>query len=289
MSNQGKVCDSVVRVLESRTGRTRADISHPEKDGTGPAVELRFTLGTQSYAIEHTQIEAFADQIRTGEEFGQPIRPVVDELSGTLPKRGVYHLYFPTDARVGVKANQLQRIQDGLIEWVREHAQLLHARNPEKPTRERKPHGIDEQLCARPPGFPYGVTLRREAPWSLSARHDGVLLAGRFAPEELERRRATRLREALNRKCPKLHHCKQEGARTILVLEDRDISLSNHVLIGGVLAALVAEHPHLPDEIYLVETALDRWDVRLMKHDKSLLLGEDWIEFDSAQLEDITA
>jgi hypothetical protein len=287
--NQGKACDAVVRCLEARAGVKRADISHPEKDGTGPPVELRFRLGTQSYAIEHTQIEAFAGQIHTEEELGQLIRPVMDELSGTLPKPGIYHLYFPTSARVGVKANVLQRIRSDFIEWVREHAQHLHARNPEQPTRERNPHGIDDQYRAKPPGFPYEVTLHRRAHWSLSSRHDGVLLAGRFAPEDLEVRRAARLQEALNRKCLKLQRCKEEGARTVLVLEDGDIFLSNHVLIGDVLAVLLAEHSDLPDEIYIVETALDRWDVRLMKYDQSFLLGEDWTEFNSAQLNDITA
>jgi hypothetical protein len=116
-----------------------------------------------------------------------------------------------------------------------------------------------------------------------------VLLAGRSAPEELEARRAARLQEALNRKCPKLHRCKEEGARTVLVLEDGDISLSNHVLIGDALAGLLAGRPDLPDEIYLVETALDRWDVRLMKSDEAIFLGEEWTEFDSAQLSDVTA
>ncbi len=86
--NEGKVCDAVVKLLEKRTGKVRADISHPEKNGIGPPVDLRLKLGTQSYAIEHTQIEAFEGQIQTGEEFGQFTNPVLDELSGTLPKPG---------------------------------------------------------------------------------------------------------------------------------------------------------------------------------------------------------
>jgi hypothetical protein len=289
MSNEGKVCDAIVRLLKARTGEARANISHPEKDRTGPPVDLRLRLGTRSYAIEHSKIEAFAGQTHTEAQFSQLVRRVIDELSGVLPKPGVYHLYFPTDAYVGARANELQRIQIGLTEWVREHAQRLHARNPEQATRERNPHGIDDQFRARPPGFPNEVTLRREAHWSLSARHDGVLLAGRFAPEELELRRATRLQEALDRKCPKLQRCKEAGARAVLILEDGDISLSNHILIGDALAGLLEKRPDLPDEIYLVETALDRWDVRLMKCDAEILLGEEWVEFDSVQLNDITA
>ena len=286
--NEGKACDAVLRLLEERTGKVRADVSHPEKDGIGPPVELRLKLGTQSYAFEHTQIEAFAGQIHTGEEFGQFIRPVIDELSGTLPKPGVYHLYFPNNTRLGVKADQREKIRSDFIEWVREHAKRLHENNPEKPTRGRNPRGFDEEYRAKPPGFPYEVTLQREAHWSLSSRHDGVLLPARYAPENVEALRAARLQQALERKCPKLQRCKEDGARTILILEDGDISLSNHVLFQNGLASLLEKRAGLPDEIYLVETAVDRWAVRLMKCDESCFPDEDWTKFDSAELTDIT-
>ena len=88
-NNEGKACDAVVKLLEKRTGKNRADVSHPEKIGIGPPVELRLRLGKQSYAIEHTQIEAFEGQIHTAEEFGQFISPVTNELSGRLPRSGV--------------------------------------------------------------------------------------------------------------------------------------------------------------------------------------------------------
>ncbi len=84
-NNEGKACDAVVKLLEKRTRKVRADVSCPEKTGIGPPVELRLHLGSQSYAVEHTQIEAFADQIHTAEEFGRFISPVTNELSGTLP------------------------------------------------------------------------------------------------------------------------------------------------------------------------------------------------------------
>jgi len=45
MSNEGKACDAVLNTLEARTGKTRANISFPEKTGEGPPVELRLTLG----------------------------------------------------------------------------------------------------------------------------------------------------------------------------------------------------------------------------------------------------
>ncbi len=223
-NNEGKACDAVVKLLEKRTGKDRADISLPEKNGIGPPVDLRLKLGTQSYAIEHTRIEAFADQIHTAEKFGQFIIPVINELSGTLPGPGFYNLYFPTNARLRVQPNQLDKIRSDFTEWVRENAQRLHEKNPDRPTRERNPRGFDEQYRAKPPGFWYEVTLRRRAHWNHSSEHDGVLLPSRIAPGDVEAQREVRLQRALEDKCPKLQCCKEDGARTVLVLEDGDIS-----------------------------------------------------------------
>lgn len=286
--NEGKACDAVVKLLEERIGKQRGEISHPEKNRIGPPVELRLKLGAQEYAVEHTLIEAFPHQIQLDQEFGHFIEPVIDELSGTLPGPGVYHIYFPIDARLGVNANQLDEVRREFIEWVREQAHRLHEKNPDQPTRDRNPHGFDDRYQAKPPGFDYEVTLQREAHWSLSPQHDGVLLPMRFAPEDVEKQRPARLRKALEDKCPKLQRCKEEGARTVLVLEDHDISLSNHVLIAGGLAGLLEECANLPDEIYLVETAVRTWAVRALKFEDNFCPGDDCATFDSAELTDLT-
>ncbi len=152
-NNEGKACDAVVKILEKRTRKVRADVSCPEKTGIGPPVELRLHLGSQNYAVEHTQIEAFADQIHTAEEFGRFISPVTNELSGTLPGPAVYDLCFPIDTRLGVNAHKLDEIRDDFMEWVREQALRLHEKNPDRPTRERNPRGFDEQYRGTPPGF----------------------------------------------------------------------------------------------------------------------------------------
>ena len=77
---------------------------------------------------------------------------------------------------------------------------------------------------------------------------------------------------------PKFQRCEEEGARTVLVLEEGDIFLSNHVLIGKRLT----EHGDQPDQIYLVRTALDRWNVWPMKYDERHLPGEERTEFNNA-------
>jgi hypothetical protein len=287
-NNEGKACDAVVKLLEERIGTDRADISHPETNGIGPPVDLRLKLGAQNYAIEHTRIEAFEGQIRRVEKLNRFINPVIDELSEKLPGPAVYDLYFPDEGWLGVNANELDEIRDDFIEWVRKHAQHLHEKNPDRPTREQNPDGFCEQYRGTPPEFPCEVTLQREAHWSHSSQHDGVLFVSLVAPKNVEALRADRLRRALERKCPKLQGCKEDGARTVLVLEDGDIFLSNRALIRDQLARLLEDHADLPDEIYLVKTPLNRWTVRLMKYDECYLPEEDRTQFISAELTDIT-
>ena len=74
----------------------------------------------------------------------------------------------------------------------------------------------------------------------------------------------------------------------MLVLEDSDIALSNHVLIGDGLSGLVGERDDLPDEIFLIETAINNWTLRRLKRDAAILPDEDWVEFDSSDLADMT-
>lgn len=285
--NEGKVCDAVVRMLEELEGEARLEVHRPETDGTGPAVDLRLKIGDRDYALEHTQIEAFAEQIRTGVEFQRFIIPITDQLSGRLPGPAIYYFCFPIDAGLGVKANQLDGLQRDFIEWVRRTAQRLHEIHPERPTRDENPHGFIDRITEIPPDFPYKVTLQREAHWSLSPRHDGVLLVTRFAPDDVENLRAARLRQALDRKCPKLQLCKEEGARTILILEDSDMALTNHALVGAQLVDLLAERSDMPDEIYLVETSLDRWTVYPMKRDDERWPIQGWSEFHADELNDL--
>ena len=53
-----------------------------------------------------------------------------------------------------------------------------------------------------------------------------MLGAKRRAPDDIEVLRSKRLKQALRKKCPKLQDCKEEGARTVLVLESDDIALT---------------------------------------------------------------
>lgn len=276
--NEGKACDAAVRCIEQRTSGTRAVIRRPELDGIGPPVDFRLMLGAREYAIEHTQVEAIPGLIRADERFQQLIEPVIDEVPGTLPGPAVYELHFPIDTHAEVKRADFAGIQRNLIVWIRATAQCLYERNRELLARKQTSRRYLDSVETKPPGFPYTVRLWIGVAHSESKR--GALRLARLGldDEELEARRADRLREALRRKCPKLRHCKEDGARTVLVLESDDIALTDHVLVGECLAALLPEYPDLPDEIYLVETEVGSWAVRCMKFDTECWLVEHSVE-----------
>ena len=290
-NNEGKACDAVVRSLERRTGHDRADLWCPEKAGADPPVELRFKLGNRHYAMEHTRIEAFEHQIQTGVRFAQLVEPVIEALNGKLPGQAIYELHFPLHTSLKANERRLKELQRRLTEWTRENATKLHERAcdaaAEQATSQRRAVSITDT----PPRFPYEVTLHRWERRGLGKREQGWLGAARVAAENMEPSRTTRLRKALDDKRGKLRTCKGQGAQTILVLESDDIALSNHVIIGDALLKALDGHTDAADEIYLVETQLEPWIVRRMKHGDECWpdVTEDYQEFDADDLIDLTA
>ena len=73
-------CDAVLKHLEKWTGETHTEIRHPETDGIGPPVELRLQLGDQNYAIEHTRVEAFDNQIKVSISIGEIDKYIKEHL-----------------------------------------------------------------------------------------------------------------------------------------------------------------------------------------------------------------
>jgi hypothetical protein len=68
------------------------------------------------------------------------------------------------------------------------------------------------------------------------------------------------IERACRKKYPKLAAWRAAGARTVLVLEDNDIQVSNaNVVAEALLSVERGVECVLPDEIYLVETCPSRW------------------------------
>lgn len=110
-----------------------------------------------------------------------------------------------------------------------------------------------------------------------------------------EAERVRRVREACQRKYPKLARWKRDrGARTVLVLEENDIQLTNQQVVADALLEVEKTMPDRPDEVYLVSTAIETpwWTFALRVgmrdyYDFSRAL-ECMEEIDSTTLVDIT-
>lgn len=271
--NEGKTCDAVVRFLENWTGETRTNIRYPEKDRNGPLVDLRLKLGAQEYAFEHTRIEPFENHINTGVVFNKINDYIKQKLSDKLPKPAYYELRVPVDVCLPEKKSKL--VLNNLIEWIRTNVQCLHDRNSNQFEPSRSRYQYDDCIHGKPIGLNCTVEILRWPDAAFLGEKPGYLGTRLICPDALEVLRTERLSRAFIDKCPKLHFCKKEGARTILILENIDIAITSLDLVGAQLPVLLAERSDVPDEIFLVETYRNPWWVWLMKCD-----DEYWPEVD---------
>jgi hypothetical protein len=139
----------------------------------------------------------------------------------------------------------------------------------------------------QPPGVPFEVSLHRRKT---------VIPPDRFqishTVTDLESARELRIQKACASKFPKLDAWRSSsGARTVLVLEDNDIQLTNPQNVFDTLKAVEREFSNRPDEIYLVCTVI--WYVcalRVDDRDYYTLCGADQCltEVDANSLSDLT-
>ena len=134
--NQYRACLAVLSILESREGSRPTEIRSPEVDGQGAPVELVAKLGSRQFALEHTRVEAYEGQLEGGVHFENLLGPVAEKLSGLVPDSGFYELNVSVDALDGVKRHLVPKMQDKLIDWVRDKARDLDARVPEQLDRD---------------------------------------------------------------------------------------------------------------------------------------------------------
>lgn len=247
--NEGKCCDAIVRHLEARTGSVRQDLQSPERRRHPAPVELTCTLGDRLVAIEHTGIEPFEGHVRLQAEAQRHFRPIVERLAGVLPQTEDFELCIPAGTTAGWNDRNLLRIQAALVNWVSKIAPALPIAPP------GRYHTPIQKYD--PPGVPFTVSLHR---------HRKAGKAGRFwishlvDGENQQAARQQRIQRACQKKFGKLAAWKNDsGARTVLVLEDNDLQLTNAVLISNAVLAAERVVLNRPDEIYLVTTCCDPW------------------------------
>ena len=266
--NEGKVCDAIVRALEKRTKKTRTHVRHPDKEGIEGGVDLRVRVDAKEYAIEHTRIESCENEIETVNIANQIIRHVKENIPQPFPGPAYYELQFPVD--IAWRKKRRRRALNELVECILEWERTLRERNAERKIAKDGPYWAyeaNDSIEGRPDGFECDLHLLH---WP-SARHIGRepgLLGFRFIqPQDMEDRRLKRLQQAFDKKFRKLGRCKEEGARTILVLESSQSALGIFEFMGGLLPSALAGRTNAPDEIFLASTYGENWEVRPIKRD----------------------
>ena len=272
-------CDAVIRHLEKWTGETRDEIRHPESEGVGPPVELRVQLGNQNYAIEHTRVEAFDNQIKAGISIRHVKNYISEQFTDPLPGPAYYELQVPMDLCLPRKRKDRERALSALGKWIQESAHSMQGRNTDlftpmyAPIRSQVWH--EDCVTSTPLGVGYEIKLLQSKLWPpalhTAGRKPGTIVMWHNYPgdNELDDRRFKWLQRSFDKKCPKLKRCKEEDARTVLVLEVIDSAFTRFDEIGRHLPALLDERTDAPDEIYLVQTGM--WWVYPIKRD-----GDHW-------------
>jgi hypothetical protein len=248
--NEGKACDAVVRHLERREASARTNVRFPDRDRHLAPVELVCTIGSQTYAIEHTGIEPFAGHMRANAEAARLIQPIVAGVDGHLPPEDDFELQLPVRAMEALRSRNVSTVQDHIIKWVVATAQGLR-----KPTSGRKDVTPWTSDAA---GIPFALRLYRLSGFTVRPGQLQIV----HVVSNLEAERADRIAAALAKKAPKLAIWKRdERARTVLVLEENDIQLTNSHVVTEAVLAYEARHGHAADEIYLVTTSFAPWHV----------------------------
>jgi hypothetical protein len=261
--NEGKALDAVLRTIEAREGVVRSpDGWSPDETGIPDAakrVDYVCTIGGALYALEHTGIEPFGEQIDLEVSNRRLFDPITERFNHR-PDMELWELHVPVEASAGLTGRQLRRVREALSVWVDANARRF-------PVTRLYDRYANPHLGETVPDVPFPVSLHRGSLQGIDIPKDNPLVGG-FAVKysvgnSLEQSRALRLQKACEDKFPKLANWKKDGgARTILVLEENDIQLTNHHLVAhAFMIAEAAVSVEKPDEVFLVSTSIasDWW------------------------------
>jgi hypothetical protein len=291
--NEGKAIDAVLRRIEARDhtlrlkdGRSPDDLHDPDPQRR---VDYVCTVGHTLYAFEHTGIEPFADQIEL-EVHNERLFEPIEERFDHRADREFWELLVPVEASAGLTGAEAKRVRAAIIEWIETNA----ARFPITLLYDRYSNPALGETVA---GVTFPFSLHR---WALSGPHfpSESPLCGRFKVKyivsgNLEQARIVRLQKACQDKYPKLATWKRDAcARTVLVLEENDLSLTNHQRVTDALIPAEAAIPDTADEVFLVSTPIAaRWWVTCLRRDGKTYYddGERFHEVDPGELTQLTS
>jgi hypothetical protein len=289
---EGKAIDAVLQFLESRDHALRKDDGRSPDDLNDPDPQRRVdyvcTVGQLFYAFEHTGIEPFPNQIRLADHNQRLFGPIIERFDHR-GDREVWDLHVPVEASVGLTEREVGQVQEALVKWIETNA----GRVPVVPRYGRYGNpALGESAGEVPFRFSLHRTSLEGANYPSDCPLRGRFFLGPIAPSDLEQQRSARLKTASERKYPKLAKWKRDsGARTVLVLEEDDLWLTNHCRVADALVPGEATTPDAPDEVFLVSAGHEqKWWVVCLRG-PGLVAGEPMPhgEFDPMELTKLTS
>lgn len=251
--NEGRACDAVIRYLERREGSIRSHVRFPELERHAAPIEVAFELAGKLVAMEHTGIEPFRGYAELQATAAIAFHPIVDAVEGRLSPSEDFELHLPAGALAGLGRKRLEEVHRLIAAWA-------ISTGPSLSIAPMGRYDTSVQWTSIV-GVPFKVKLHRMAglvrPGSLQIVH--VVGA-------VEASREARISAALEKKLPKLTRWKQDcGARTVLVLEQNDIQLTNVHLVTDALLKAEATAGEIADEVYLVTSTISPWWVHFVR------------------------
>ncbi len=248
--NERVVCDAIAKFLAERQGDRIVSVDAVDavvRDR--PAVEYIYHTTQTKFAVEHTRIESFPNQIGKGKRFAHLLEPLENELRGRLP--GVFFLTVAVGAANSPTAQQ-EPVRAALAAWILEKAASL------EPEERVGPNG-NCAVAATPPGVPFEVTLARESAC------DSRLFAFQGLVGDRRTLRAESIARSLSNKCPKLQAAARDGCISVLILESDDVSLANQAAVSETTAAELGKRNDEPDIVVWARTSTNPWKGALIK------------------------
>jgi hypothetical protein len=290
--NEGKAIDAVLQRIEARDHALRLNDGRSPDDLNDPdplrRVDYVCTVGNALYAFEHTGIEPFGNQIELEVHNRKLFEPIRERLSNRS-NRELWELHFPVEASAGLRGAQIDRVRDLLIRWIETNA-------PRMPVTLLYDRYANPSLGETTAGVPFPFSLHRGTLDSYHFPREsplcGAFMLKPFVTSDLEQARVARLEKACEDKFPKLATWKRDdGARTVLVLEENDLSLTNHQRVADALVTAEATMSDAADEIFLVSTCIpDKWWVTCLRRAGKTYYddGERFHEIDPSTLVGLT-
>lgn len=247
--NEQKCIDFVLRRLESQFSQVRTEVRCPEENLNTPTdmrIDIVSTIGAEKFAIEHTMIEPYEEHHKQGIATNEAAMNLKADLKDLDLKVGI-DVALPSNWSEKFPKKKKRRI------FIKKLANLVIEH---KVTLESLPD--DEMFVSL--GEIDGITIRvvRNS-FEIYDPSDTCPYLLSLAPDNYSLLRSDRIKRSLNDKLPKL--CKwQGGHRTVLILENRDLSLTNwHSVRREIEKIWVNEAAPPINYLYLIYTTTNKW------------------------------